>query len=59
MVPILSQEFVSFLSIFSRRAAREDQLRFLFSVHDVDGDGVISIDDLELTLRQLAGGSLS
>lgn len=53
------QDFVGFLSTFSRRATREDQLRFLFSVHDMDGDGILSKDDLELMLRQLAGSSLS
>ena len=53
------QEFVAFLSTFSRRATQEDQLRFLFSVHDMDGDGVVSRDDLELMLRHLAGSSLS
>ena len=52
------QDFVGFLSTFSRRATREDQLRFLFSVHDMDGDGILSKDDLELMLRQLAGSSL-
>ena len=56
---ILIQEFVGFLSTFSRRATLEDQLRFLFSVHDMDGDGTLSKDDLELMLRQLAGSSLS
>jgi len=53
------KDFVGFLSTFSRRATREDQLRFLFSVHDMDGDGILSKDDLELMLRQLAGSSLS
>lgn len=53
------QDFVEFLSTFSRRATKEDQLRFLFSVHDMDGDGTLSKDDLELMLRQLAGSSLS
>lgn len=55
----LSQEFVGFLSTFSKRATPEDQMRFLFSVHDMDGDGVLSKDDLNLMLRQLAGSSLS
>ena len=59
MIGVLLQEFVGFLSTFSRRATAEDQLRFLFSVHDMDGDGVLSKDDLELMLRQLAGSSLS
>ena len=53
------QEFVGFLSTFSRKATREEQLKFIFAVHDMDGDGVLSKDDLELMLRQLAGSSLS
>ena len=53
------QEFVGFLSTFSRKATRDDQLKFMFAVHDMDGDGVLSKDDLELMLRQLAGSTLS
>ena len=49
---------MGFLSTFSRRATRNDRLRFLFTVHDMDGDGVVTRDDLELMLRQLAGSSL-
>ena len=38
----------------SKRATREDRLTRIFSVFDVDGDGVISREDLELMVRQLA-----
>ena len=43
----------------SKRATREDRLRRIFSVFDVDGDGVISKEDLELMVRQLAGCSFT
>lgn len=52
------QDFVSFLSVFSKRASREDRLRFIFNVYDMDGDGHVAAEDLELMLRQLAGRSL-
>lgn len=52
-------DFVSFLSVFSKRASREDRLRFIFNVYDMDGDGHVAAEDLELMLRQLAGRSLS
>lgn len=31
----------------------------MFSVYDVDGDGTISIDDLELITRMLTGNTLT
>lgn len=43
----------------SKRATREDRLTRIFSVFDVDGDGVISREDLELMVRQLAGSSFT
>ena len=46
------------LAAFSARASRADHVRFLFDVYDMDGDGVVSREDLELVLRQLAGTSL-
>lgn len=53
------QEFVEALVSCSKRATREDRLRRIFSVFDVDGDGVISKEDLELMVRQLAGTSFT
>lgn len=46
------------LAAFSPRASRSDRVKFLFDVYDTDGDGVVSREDLELMLRQLAGASL-
>ncbi len=54
-LPAPLQDFVGLLSAFSTRSIHEDKLRFIFAVYDVDGDGVISRDDMELMLRQLAG----
>ena len=52
------QDFVGVLSAFSKRASREDKLQFIFTVYDMDGDGHVAAEDLELMLRQLAGSSL-
>lgn len=53
------REFLGLLAPFSRAASRDDKLRCMFSVYDVDGDGAISEEDMEIVLRQLAGSSLS
>lgn len=52
------QDFVHLLSAFSIRASIEDKAHLIFNVYDSDGDGLVSADDLELMLRQLAGSSL-
>ena len=53
-----TQEFVGLLAAFSPKADRTAKLQFLFTVHDIDGDGMLSSEDLQLMLRQLAGTSL-
>lgn len=53
------QEFVHALRATSKRASREDRLRLIFAIFDVDNDGIVSAEDLELMVRQLAGTSLS
>ena len=53
-----AQEFVGALAAFSSKATRDDKLHLIFTVYDVDGDGVVSAEDMELMLRQLAGSSL-
>lgn len=52
-------EFVKLLSHFSDRCPRKEKLRFIFQVHDVDGDNVISQHDLEHMTRTLCGSQLS
>jgi serine/threonine-protein phosphatase 2B regulatory subunit len=54
-----SQEFALALKASSKRASREDRLRTIFSLFDIDNDGILSPADLELMVRQLAGSSLS
>ena len=46
------------LSAFSTRASVEDKVHLIFTVYDSDGDGLVSADDMELMLRQLAGSTL-
>ena len=48
---------MTILAPFSPRAGHADKVRFIFGVYDMDGDGVVSREDLELILRQLAGAS--
>ena len=52
------QEFVYLLSAFSTRAAVDDKIHLIFTVYDSDGDGLVSADDMQLMLRQLAGSTL-
>ncbi|KAK9828732.1 hypothetical protein WJX72_001762 [[Myrmecia] bisecta] len=37
------KEFVAFLSAFSGRASADDKAKFLFTVYDVDGDGLVEV----------------
>ncbi|CAL8462515.1 g2048 [Coccomyxa elongata] len=53
------KEFAYALRANSKRASREDRLRVIFSLFDVDNDGTLSPADLELMVRQLAGSFLS
>lgn len=53
------RDFVYLLSAFSVRAAVEDKVNLIFMMYDSDGDGLVSADDMELMLRQLAGSTLS
>lgn len=53
------KDFVSLLAAFSTRAAVDDKVHLIFTMYDSDGDGVVSADDMELMLRQLAGSTLS
>ncbi len=47
------------LAAHSPRAPQDTKMRHMFSVYDVDGDGVISVDDLELITRMLTGSGLT
>ncbi|WIA16114.1 hypothetical protein OEZ86_007621 [Tetradesmus obliquus] len=52
-------DFARLLAAFSDRASYEEKVRFIFRVYDVDGDGLVTHDDMQIMLRQLAGSSLS
>lgn len=52
------KEFVRILAPYSRNASREDKMKVLFSVWDVNGDGRVCKEDVELVIRQAAGGHL-
>eukprot|EP01025_Chloroclados_australasicus_P037592 TRINITY_DN38428_c0_g2_i1.p1 TRINITY_DN38428_c0_g2~~TRINITY_DN38428_c0_g2_i1.p1 ORF type:complete len:238 (-),score=19.31 TRINITY_DN38428_c0_g2_i1:106-819(-) len=53
------KDFVRFLSAFSPAASQQDKLRFMFEVYDVDGDGLLTHDDLRNILSYLVGGQLT
>ncbi|GMH33815.1 hypothetical protein BSKO_01649 [Bryopsis sp. KO-2023] len=53
------KDFCRLLAPFSRRASPEMKMGAIYSVFDMDGDGVVSRDDLDLMLRQLAGTTLT
>lgn len=50
--------FVKMLAPYSPKASREDKVRHLFAIWDVDGDGVVSKEDMELLVRQTGGSAL-
>lgn len=47
------------LAPYSPNANKQDKVKHMFQIIDVDGDGIISEEDLSLILRQLAGSSLT
>jgi Ca2+-binding EF-hand superfamily protein len=53
------KDFVRLLSAFSQRSSRAEQLRWLFELYDVDGDGAVSRADLLTLMRNRAGSQLT
>ena len=53
------REFVKLLAPCSPNASREEKVRLLFAIWDVDGDGFVSRGDMELIIRQAGGTTLS
>jgi len=45
------KEFAQLMSTFSVKAARENKLRFAFSIYDWNNDAKIDIDDLTLSVK--------
>jgi len=53
------KEFCRLLSLLSKNADEKAKISFMFRVYDVDADGIVSRNDLEIILRQLVGSTLS
>ena len=55
------KEFVKALSAFAlKQPSKEDEkLRFLFRVYDLDGDGLLSQEEMRAILRKIVGPSLT
>ena len=53
------KEFCRLLSLLSKNANEKSKISFMFRVYDVDADGIVSSNDLEIILRQLVGSTLS
>mmetsp|Transcript_27071 Transcript_27071/g.37365 ORF Transcript_27071/g.37365 Transcript_27071/m.37365 type:complete len:150 (-) Transcript_27071:178-627(-) len=52
-------DFVATLANFSDRSTQDEKLRFMFAMHDTDGDNYISKEDLDHTVRTLCGSNLT
>nr|ALS04147.1 calcineurin subunit B isoform 1 [Acartia pacifica] len=53
------KEFVEGLAMFVVKSTeREQKLKFLFSVYDLDGDGLIANDELFTVLKMMVGSNL-
>ena len=53
------RDFVRFLAAFSSRATIDAKAEFMFECYDVDGDGIVSADDLRNMLHYLVAGHLT
>ncbi|KAK2575169.1 hypothetical protein KPH14_002571 [Odynerus spinipes] len=56
---ICFEEFLEMMSVFSEQAPRDLKVFYAFKIYDFDEDGVLSVDDLERTCRQLVQGGLT
>jgi Ca2+-binding EF-hand superfamily protein len=52
------RQFIQTLSPLSPVSSREEKLRFVFKIYDVDNDGFISTKDLNQVLKMLVGENL-
>mmetsp|Transcript_42441 Transcript_42441/g.77037 ORF Transcript_42441/g.77037 Transcript_42441/m.77037 type:complete len:191 (-) Transcript_42441:29-601(-) len=52
-------EFISGLSVFSRKGNDEQKLKFAFRIYDIDNDGFISNGELFLVLKKMVGQNLT
>ncbi|EGG16645.1 protein phosphatase 2B [Cavenderia fasciculata] len=52
-------EFVSALSTLSHKGSKEEKLKFLFNVYDMDADGFIGNGELFQVLKMMVGTNLN
>ena len=54
------REFLRALSLFhqSAQSKEEEKLRFLFRVYDLDQDGLLSAEEVRLTVKKIVGESI-
>jgi len=48
------EDFLDLLSIFSEQAPRELKLHYAFQIYDMDGDGMIGMEDLKTVISRLS-----
>eukprot|EP00834_Sanchytrium_tribonematis_P002824 NODE_95_length_21511_cov_0.501168.p13 type:complete len:195 gc:universal NODE_95_length_21511_cov_0.501168:1140-556(-) len=53
------QEFVRGLNVFSAHGKRDEKIKFLFQVYDIDKDGKISNGELFSVLKMMVGNNLN
>ncbi|KAJ2009998.1 Calcineurin subunit B [Coemansia sp. RSA 376] len=53
------KEFITGLSTFSSKGAKEEKLRFAFKIYDIDRDGYISNGELFMVLKMMVGNNLT
>lgn len=53
------KDFIRLLAPFSGKAPRDLKLKGMFTVFDIDEDGLVGREDLAVMLRQLTGSHLS
>ncbi|KYQ89227.1 protein phosphatase 2B [Tieghemostelium lacteum] len=52
-------EFASTLSTLSQKGSKDDKLKFLFQIYDIDCDGYISNGELFQVLKMMVGSNLN
>lgn len=56
---ICFEEFLEMMSVFSEQAPRDLKVFYAFKIYDFDQDGVLGLNDLERTCRQLVQDDLN
>jgi serine/threonine-protein phosphatase 2B regulatory subunit len=50
--------FITFLSVFSHQASKEEKLKFAFKIYDEKDDGIIDREELFNVLKMMVGNNL-